>query len=95
MKFTARPLIVLTSVAALAIGAAGTANARNGSDDPVREVHAGKRADDAAPHARRGADDRQADDRTRRATRRHGRGADDPAGHRRHGRGSDDPAGHR
>jgi hypothetical protein len=77
------------AVAALAFGGAGVAQAKHGSDDPVKEVRGGKRADDVKPHARHGADD-AAGHRRHARHKRHRHAGDD---HGRHG--ADDGAGHR
>jgi len=81
-----RRITVFASVAVMAFGGAGVAQAKHGSDDPVKEVRGGKgrAADDAQPHARRGADDPAGHRRHahKRGHRRHRHGADDPAGHR-------------
>ena len=81
-----RKIAVFAGVATLAFGSAGVAQATNGSDDPVKEVRGGKgrAADDAQPHARRGADDPAGHRRDARHRARHHRRhrADDPAGHR-------------
>ena len=54
-----RRITVFAGVAVMAFGGAGVAQAKHGSDDPVKEVRDGKGrgADDVKPHARRGADD--------------------------------------
>jgi hypothetical protein len=79
-----RRIAVFAGVATLAFGSAGVAQAKHGSDDPVKEVRGGKGADDVKPHARHGADDPAGHRRqARHRGRHHGRhGADDPAGHR-------------
>jgi hypothetical protein len=79
-----RRITVFASVAAMAFGGAGVAQAKHGSDDPVKEVRGGHGADDLKPHARHGADDRAGHRRHahRRGHHRHHHGADDPAGHR-------------
>jgi hypothetical protein len=79
MSSLTRKIAVLAGAAALALGGSGVAQAKHGSDDPVKEVRGGHRADDTKPHARRGADDGA---RHHRNHRRHRHGADDPAGHR-------------
>ena len=99
-------LVAVSAVASLAI--AGSAQARNGADDPAG--HAKGPRDDAKVHMRQGADDpanhNAGDDRrVRQARHRHrGRGKDDARPHMKHGaddpkphfkRGADDPAGHR
>jgi hypothetical protein len=87
METIGRRITVFASVAVMAFGGAGVAQAKHGSDDPVKEVRGGHGADDASPHARHGADDRAGHRRhahRRHAHRRHHarHGADDPAGHR-------------
>jgi hypothetical protein len=59
METIGRRITVFASVAVMAFGGAGVAQAKHGSDDPVKEVRGGKgrAADDAQPHSRRGADD--------------------------------------
>ena len=59
METIGRRITVFASVAVMAFGGAGVAQAKHGSDDPVKEVRGGngRAADDAKPHARRGADD--------------------------------------
>lgn len=84
-----KKLLAAAAMVAFAAGSAGSvgvAQAKHGSDDPVKEVRGGKgrAADDAQPHARRGADDPAGHRRHahKRGHRRHRHGADDPAGHR-------------
>jgi hypothetical protein len=78
MTALTRKIAVLAGTAALALSGSGVAQARHGSDDPVKEVRGGHRADDVKPHARHAADDRG----RHHGHRRHRHGADDPAGHR-------------
>jgi hypothetical protein len=80
MTTLTRKIAVLGGAAALALSGSGIAQAKHGSDDPVKEVRGGNRADDVQPHARRAADDRAGHKRGHRRHARHG--ADDPAGHR-------------
>jgi hypothetical protein len=81
MTTLTRKIAVLGGAAALALGGSGVAQAKHGSDDPVKELRGGKRADDVPPHARRGADDPAGHQRGHRR-HHHRHGADDPAGHR-------------
>jgi hypothetical protein len=71
---TAR-ITAIAAAAVLSLGAAGSAQARHGADDPAGHQRHGRGADDAQPHAKRGADDRA-------GHRHHGR--------RHHRHGSDD-----
>jgi hypothetical protein len=75
MNTLGRSITVFASVAVMAFGGAGVAQAKHGSDDPVKEVRGdkGRGADDLQPHARRGADDRQLESCLKRARRSHSR----------------------
>jgi hypothetical protein len=85
-------IAALAAVASLAI--AGGAQARHGADDPAGDLKGPR--DDSALHLRQGADDPaghdRRDDRLRKQRARHHRHHARAA---RHGRGADDPAGHR
>jgi hypothetical protein len=73
---TAR-LIAASAIASLAL--AGSAQARQGADDPAGHIRHGRSADDAQPHAKKHHHKRH----HKHHGRHHGRhGADDPAGHR-------------
>lgn len=104
METLGRRITIFASVAVMALGGAGVAQAKNGSDDPVKEVRGGngRAADDAQPHARRGADDatnRRLKSCLKRAHRSQSRSerrrkvarCNRLLGHARHG--ADDPAG--
>jgi hypothetical protein len=75
MKPTTSKLSALAAVGVIALGAAGTAQARHGADDPAGHQRHGRGADDVKPHAKHGADDRA-------GHKRHGRGRDDGPNHR-------------
>jgi Ni/Co efflux regulator RcnB len=99
MKPTKSKLSAIAAVGILALGAAGTAQARHGADDPAGHQRHGRGGDDAQPHFKHGADDRAGHVRRGRgkddAKPHFKRGADDPAGDQRQGRGKDDGPNHR
>jgi hypothetical protein len=75
-----RKLTALTAVGALALGAAGTAQAKHGADDPAGHKRHG--ADDVQPHHKHGADDGARHHRRHHGHKRHGHGRDDGPNHR-------------
>jgi Ni/Co efflux regulator RcnB len=98
MKRITRKVSTLAAVGVMALGAAGTAQARHGADDPAGHQRHGRGADDVQPHFKHAADDRAGDQRRGRGkddVQPHfKRGADDPAGDQRRGRGKDDGPNH-
>jgi len=73
MGTLARRITVFGTAAALAFGGAGVAQAKHGSDDPVKEVRGGHGADDAQPHARHSANDTKLSRCLKKARRSHDR----------------------
>jgi hypothetical protein len=75
MKPSTQKLTALAAASLIALGTAGTAQARHGADDPAGHQRHGRGADDVQPHFKHGADDPAGD-------QRRGRGKDDGPNHR-------------